>query len=97
LVAQIESSRFVCYLRKSLYGLKLSPRAWFGKFSSVLQKFGMTCSEADDHHGIYLIIYVDDIVLTNIDHHGISQMKQHICHHFQIKILANLNISLALR
>ncbi|RVW33008.1 Retrovirus-related Pol polyprotein from transposon RE1 [Vitis vinifera] len=39
-VAQGESG-LVCRLRRSLYGLKQSPRAWFSRFSSVVQKFGM--------------------------------------------------------
>ena len=34
-VAQ-EESRLVCRLRHSLYGLKLSPRVWFGRFSFVV-------------------------------------------------------------
>ncbi|RVX08580.1 Retrovirus-related Pol polyprotein from transposon RE2 [Vitis vinifera] len=38
-VAQGESG-LVCRLRRSLYGLKQSPRAWFGCFSSVVQEFG---------------------------------------------------------
>ena len=40
LVAQGEISR-VCRLQKSLNGLKQSPCAWFGKFSEVIEKFGM--------------------------------------------------------
>ena len=39
-VAQGESG-LVCKLRLSLYGLKQSPRAWFNRFSSVVQEFGM--------------------------------------------------------
>jgi hypothetical protein len=42
-VAQGEYGK-VCHLRRSLYGLKQSPRAWFGKFSQAVEKFGMTKS-----------------------------------------------------
>ena len=74
-VAQGESG-LVCKLRRSLYSLKQSPQAWFNRFSSVVQKFGMIRSAADHsifyHHSstgkcIYLIVYVDDIVITGSD------------------------------
>ncbi|RVX21698.1 Retrovirus-related Pol polyprotein from transposon RE2 [Vitis vinifera] len=48
-VAQGESG-LVCRLRRSLYGLKQSPRAWFSRFSSVVQEFGMFRSS--DQNGI---------------------------------------------
>ena len=51
-----EESRLVCRLCRSLYGLKQSPRAWFGRFSFVAQEFGMTRNIVDhsvfDHHMI---------------------------------------------
>ena len=103
-VAQWDSSGLVCYLRKSLYGLKQPPRAWFGKFSNVVQQFGMTRSEADNsvfyRHSsvgcIYLVVYVDDIVLRGNDHHGISEVKQHRCQHFQTKDLNKLRYFLGI-
>ena len=49
-VAQRESG-LVCKLRRSLYGLKQSSRAWFGRFSSVVQEFGMLRSEAN--HSVF--------------------------------------------
>ncbi|RVW45708.1 Retrovirus-related Pol polyprotein from transposon TNT 1-94 [Vitis vinifera] len=41
----------VCMLRRSLYGLKQSPRAWFSRFSSVVQEFGMFHSTTD--HSVF--------------------------------------------
>ena len=32
--------RKVCKLKKSLYGLKQSPRAWFGRFTKCMRSFG---------------------------------------------------------
>ena len=70
----------MCRLRRSLYGLKQSPRAWFCRFSSVVQEFGMLRSTTDHsifyHYNssrqcIYLVVYVDDIVITGSDHDGI--------------------------
>lgn len=37
----LEELGIVFKLQKSLYGLKLLPRAWFGRFSKVIQQFGM--------------------------------------------------------
>jgi len=64
----------------------------------------MTRSEADHlvfyrHTSvgcIYLVVYVDDIVLTRSDHHGISQVKQHLCQHFQTKDLGKLRYFLGI-
>ena len=47
-VAQGEISR-VCLLRKSLYDLKHSLCAWFGKFSEVIEKFGLQKSKYDHY------------------------------------------------
>ena len=65
-VAQEEIGR-VCRIRKSLYGLKQSPRAWFGKFSEVIEKFGMRKSKSNNsifnrnsQAGIILLVVYDD-------------------------------------
>ena len=89
-VAQGKSFGMVCRLQNSLYGLKQSPRAWFGRFSYVVQHFSMTKSEADHsvfyrhlaQGYIYLVVYVEDIIITGSDHHDIIQIKQHLGHHF---------------
>ena len=39
---------------------------------------------------IYLIVYVDDIVITGTDQDGIQKLKQHLFSHFQTKDLGKL-------
>ena len=84
-VAQGEIGK-VCRLRKSLYGLKQSPRVWFGKFSQAVEEFGMQKSKSD--HSIFyrnsssgiipLVVYVDDIVIIKSDSKGISSLKSFV-------------------
>ncbi|XP_026377700.1 uncharacterized protein LOC113271997 [Papaver somniferum] len=63
---------YVCRLRRSLYGLKQAPRAWFQRFAQFIIGCGFRGSVCDSslfvyHSGseiAYLLLYVDDIVLT---------------------------------
>ena len=96
-VAQGEITR-VCHLRKSFYGLKKSPRAWFGKFSEVIKKFGLQKSKSDysvfyrnsQASIILLVVYVDDIVITGNDMAGISSLKSFLHGQFHTKDLGLL-------
>ena len=45
---------------------------------------------------IYLIVYVDDIVITGSDQDGIQKLKQHLFNHFQTKDLGKLKYSLGI-
>ncbi|KAL9994189.1 putative RNA-directed DNA polymerase [Helianthus debilis subsp. tardiflorus] len=42
----------VCRLKKTLYGLKQSPRAWFGRFTLAMKGFGFRQSNSD--HTLFL-------------------------------------------
>ncbi|GJU95598.1 putative RNA-directed DNA polymerase [Tanacetum coccineum] len=66
----------VCKLKKSLYGLKQSPRARFGSHRGDR----VTC----------LIIYVDDMIITENDESEIKKLKEGLCAEFEMKDLRNL-------
>ena len=95
----------VCKLRRSLYSLKQSPHAQFGRFSIVIQEFGMIRCEYDhtvfyrhNSYGkcIYLVIYIDDIVIIGDDQDGINQLNQHLFYHFQTQYLGLLKYFLSI-
>ncbi|KAK4358263.1 hypothetical protein RND71_023873 [Anisodus tanguticus] len=62
----------VCLLKKSLYGLKQSPQAWYTRFADFVSTIGFTHSRSDNSLFIYrpgltlayILLYVDDIILT---------------------------------
>ena len=69
------SSPDVCKLKRSLYGLKKAPWAWFDKFRSTLLRFSFKQSQCDSFlfpcktttGVVMLLVYVDDIVITGTD------------------------------
>lgn len=62
----------VCKLNKTLYGLKQAPRAWFHKHREFFLVDGFILSKVDASLFIktsgsmtfYVLVYVDDIVVT---------------------------------
>ena len=96
-VAQGEIGK-VCRLRKSLYGLKSSPRAWFGKFNQAIETFGMQNSKSD--HSVFYknfssyvilpVVYVDDILLIRSDFKGRLSLKSFLHSQFHTKDLRML-------
>ncbi|XP_070665264.1 uncharacterized protein [Malus domestica] len=94
----------VCRLRRSLYGLKQAPRAWFQCFSQKLEHLGFTASQADSSlftyfDGstiIYLLIYVDDILITGNNNAHLSQFITQLGTHFAMKDLGPLHYFLAM-
>ncbi|GJU96535.1 ribonuclease H-like domain-containing protein [Tanacetum coccineum] len=79
---------YVCLLQRSFYGLKQASRAWFQRFESYITRVGFHHSRCDSslfifHQGkdtAYLLLYVDDIVLTasslDLLHRIISSLHQ---------------------
>ncbi|KAL0419427.1 UNVERIFIED_CONTAM: Retrovirus-related Pol polyprotein from transposon RE2 [Sesamum radiatum] len=89
-----EKQRMVCKLKKAIYGLKQSPRAWFDKFNRIIGEFGFSRCQAD--HSVFvqttktgmvaLAVYVD-ILITGSDIDGIEEAKTYLQKHFVTKDL----------
>ena len=90
-------------LKKVLDGLKQSPRAWFGRFTTTMKKFGYKQSNSD--HTLFLnkekgritclIIYVDNMVITGNNEEEISNLKK-LFMEFEMKDLGNLKYFLGI-
>ena len=99
-----KSAGKVCKLKKSLYGLKQSPRAWFERFTHAILKWGFKQSQGD--HTLFikhssqvniaaLIVYVHDIVATD-DLKTIVQLKKRLSKEFEIKDFGALKYFLSI-
>jgi hypothetical protein len=85
----------VCKLKMSLYGLKQSPRMWYQKFDTYILGLGFT-RRKEDHcvyfkligdHLIYLVLYVDDMLLIGNNKEIIQDVKTQLSSKFDMKYL----------
>jgi len=88
--------RVVCRLIKSIYRLKQSPRAWYGKINKFFVDHGFHQSEYD--HSVYihqifkliLLLYVDDIVITSPRMEDITWIQSLLREEFEMTHLGPL-------
>ncbi|KAM1666313.1 hypothetical protein ACFX1X_045967 [Malus domestica] len=89
----------VCKLRKALYGLKQAPRSWYKELSTFLLNQGFVNAISDtslfifrqDNDVIFLLVYVDDLVLTGNNTSLLSTFIQALANRFSVKDLGNLH------
>ncbi|KAH9686286.1 hypothetical protein KPL70_014312 [Citrus sinensis] len=86
----------VCHLKKSLYGLKQSPRLWYLRFNRFMSDHGFQRSSFDccvyfktieGGDKIYLLLYVDDMLIACKEMKFINELKQQLSNSFEMKDL----------
>ncbi|GJX32733.1 ribonuclease H-like domain-containing protein [Tanacetum coccineum] len=90
---------YVGLLQRSLYGLKQAPRAWFQRFASYITRVGFHHSRCDTSLFIYrqgldtayLLLYVDDIVLTASSSELLQRIIRSLHQEFAMTDLGPLN------
>ncbi|KAJ9542762.1 hypothetical protein OSB04_029268 [Centaurea solstitialis] len=86
----------VCKLIKSLYGLKQSPRQWYKRFDAFVTAHGLSNSsydscvyfkKCDDGSILYLLLYVDDMLIAAKDMGEVQKVKDQLSSEFEMKDL----------
>ena len=79
-----DPNNMVCKLKKSIYELKQASRQWYYKFHQVVVSFGFETNVVEDYvyhkfsesKHIFLILYVDDILLATNDKKILHETKR---------------------
>jgi hypothetical protein len=88
----------VCKLNRSLYGLKQAPRVWNERFDTFVKGIHFKQSPHDrclyikiqNHTKIYLLLYVDHIILAGDDKRTLDQVLAALKRGFSMSDLGEL-------
>ncbi len=95
----------VCKLKKSIYGLKQSPRCWNVALDTQVKSMGFIQSKNDPciyfknigGEMFYMGVFVDDIVLAGKTERDLKGVKTTLSRKFEIKDLGKLNYFLGVK
>ena len=94
----------VCILHKSIYGLKQASRQWYLKFHDVVTSLGFEENTVDSciylkisgRKFIFLILYVDDVLLASNDLGLLMDLKRMLSQNFDMNDLGEANFVLGI-
>jgi hypothetical protein len=98
-------SNKVCRLKKTLYGLKQAPMEWNRKFNDTVKSLGFNQCQADrcvyvrknDSGVVYLLLYVDDFLISSDNLDLLSNVKSELMSKFQMRDLGNVSYFLGIK
>ncbi|RVW98877.1 Retrovirus-related Pol polyprotein from transposon TNT 1-94 [Vitis vinifera] len=93
------NEHLVCKLKKSIYGLKQASRQWYIKFNNTITSFGFKENIVDQciylkvsgSKFIFLILYVDDILLASSDLGLLRETKEYLSKNFHMVDMGEAN------
>lgn len=100
---EVDSGK-LCKLKKSLYGLKQSPRCWNIRFNNFILKLNFIRSNHDycvyvrvsGKEVTYVILYVDDLLIIGNNSKTIETIKNLLANEFEMSDLGRLDYFLGM-
>lgn len=93
----------VCKLKKSIYGLKQSPRCWSKPFTEFMKDIGFKQSTSDPCVFVrsrqeleILAVYVDDLILITESTESMDELKQALKKRYKMKDMGELSYILGI-
>ena len=95
----------VCKLKMSIYGLKQASRSWNIRFDQAIKSYGLeqnldepcVYKRHQDKVVMFLVLYVDDILLIGNDVGVMSSMKIWLSSQFEVTDLGEANFILGIK
>ena len=102
---EVGKEDLVCKLNKSIYGLKQASRQWYLKFDRIITQNGFKENTVDkciylrvsESSYIFLVLYVDDILLVSNDSDLLIETKHMLSTHFDMKDLGEASYVLGIK
>ena len=95
----------VCKLLRSIYGLKQASRSWNLRFDETIKTYGFEQNVDEpcvykyikEKKVVFLVLYVDDILLIGNDVEILSNIKKWLAEQFQMKDLREASYVLGIQ